>query len=301
MISPAEAAQLANLELIAREIVEGFLVGLHRSPYQGFSVEFSEYRPYQPGESLDKIDWRVFARTERLYSRRYEEETNLQAYLLIDVSGSMRYPPKAPYKKLDYALFLGAALAYLMVQQRDAVGLYLFDERVRAALPARSRRTWLRRLFLEMEPFRGSAPAPLGSQIPLALHAIAEKLKRRSLVILLSDGFVLPESQADFQQALARLRFAGHEVLFLRIWDEKTEKDFQLPLEPLRLVDIETRREVKIHPLEMQATYRAHFAQWEARLQRFCLRNRIDWVAIDMEESFFTPLKYYLLKRQRLS
>lgn len=300
MIGPAEAAQLATLELIAREIVEGFLVGLHRSPYQGFSVEFSEYRPYQPGESLDKIDWRVFARTERLYSRRYEEETNLQAYLLVDMSGSMRYPPKAPYKKLDYALFLAAALAYLMVQQRDAVGLYLFDEAVRTALPARSRRTWLRRLFLEMEPLRNADPTPLGSQIPLALHAIAERLKRRSLIVLLSDGFVLPESQAAFQQALARLRFAGHEVLFIRIWDEKSEKYFQLPLEPLRLVDIETQREVKIHPLEMQSTYRAHFAQWEAQLQRFCMRHRIDWIAIDREASFFAPLKHYLLKRQRL-
>lgn len=212
----------------------------------------------------------------------------------------MRYPRKAPYKKLDYALFVAAALAYLMIQQRDAVGLYLFDESVRMALPARSRRSWLRRLFLAMEPYRDAAPAPLGSQLALALHAVAERLKRRSLLVLLSDGFVLPEAQAAFQQALARLRFAGHEVLFIRIWDEKTEKNFQLPLEPLRLVDIETRREVKIHPLEMQSTYQAHFAQWEAQLQRFCMRHRIDWVAVDMEESFFAPLKRYLLKRQRL-
>jgi uncharacterized protein (DUF58 family) len=300
VIRPEEVAALANLELIARQIVEGFLVGLHRSPYQGFSVDFSEYRPYQPGESLDKIDWRVFARTERLYTRRYEEETNLQAYLLIDISGSMRYPLRVTPTKLDYALFLGAALAYLLIQQRDAVGLYLFDEEIRAYLPARSRRSWLRRLFLTLEPLRGGPPMPARTHIAKALHTIAQRLMRRSLILLLSDGFVLPEEERPFQQALARLRHAGHEVLFLRIWDEATERRFELPLEPLRLIDIETRREVKIHPLEMQALYQQHFSAWAQRLYRFCQLHRIDWVEVDRAGSFFEPLRRYLLKRQHL-
>nr|BAL57829.1 hypothetical conserved protein [uncultured Bacteroidetes bacterium] len=298
MIKPEEAAQLANLELIAREIVEGFLVGLHRSPYQGFSVEFSEYRPHQPGESLQTVDWRVYARTEKLYVRRYEEETNLQAYLLIDSSGSMRYPLRSPYTKLDYALFLAAAVAYLMIQQRDAVGVHVFDDQVRASLPPRSRRSWLRRLFQALEPYRSAPPAPHLTLLPQTLETFAERLKRRSLLLLFSDGFT-PE-EAPFLKALARLRLAGHEVIFFRIWDEPTEKYFRLPLEPLRLIDIETRREVKIHPVELQALYQDHFLRWEARLRTFCLKHRIDWVEVNVREDFFSPLKRYLLKRQRL-
>ncbi|MCX7764094.1 MAG: DUF58 domain-containing protein [Bacteroidia bacterium] len=300
MIRPEQAAQLENLELIARQIVEGFLVGLHRSPYQGFSVDFSEYRPHQPGESMEKVDWRVYARTERLYTRRYEEETNLRAYLLLDTSGSMRYPQKAPYTKLDYALFLGAALAYLLIQQRDAVGLYAFDERIHIYLPARARRTWLRRLFMELEPLRGAAPAARLTLLPQTLHTVAERLRRRSLILLLSDGFVSPGQEEDFMRALARLRYSGHEVLFFRIWDERTEKRFELPLEPLRLIDIESRREVKVHPLEMQALYQSHFQRWEARLKSFCRQQRIDWVEIDTTQDFFEPLRRYLLKRQRI-
>jgi len=300
VIRPEEAAKLANLELIARQIVEGFLVGLHRSPYQGFSEDFSEYRPHQPGEGMEKIDWRVFARSERLYTRRYEEETNLRAYLLVDTSGSMRYPLKATYTKLDYALFLGAALGYLLIQQRDAVGLFMFDEKLHTYLPARARRTWLRRIFMELEPLRGAPPAPRLTLLPQMLHMVADRLQRRSLIILLSDGFVPPESEEAFLQGLARLRHSGHEVLFMRIWDEKTEKRFELPLEPLRLIDIESRREVKVHPLEMQALYQTHFQLWERRLKAFCTRQRIDWVEVDMAGDFFEPLRRYLLKRTRL-
>ncbi|MCS6894908.1 MAG: DUF58 domain-containing protein [Bacteroidia bacterium] len=301
MIRPEQAAQLANLEIVARQIVEGFLVGLHRSPYQGFSVEFSEYRPYQQGEGLDKVDWRVFARSERLYTRRYEEETNLQAYLLIDTSGSMHYPLKSPYTKLDYALFLGAALAYLLIQQRDAVGLYVFDENIQYVLPARARRTWLRRILLELESLRKRISGGRLTMLPQVMGVVAERLRRRSLILLLSDGFVLPENEGAFMRGLARLRHDGHEVIFFRIWDEKTERRFELPLEPLRLIDIESRREVKIHPLEMQLLYQSHFQTWENRLKTFCIRQRIDWVEVDLASDFFEPLRRYLLKRQRMS
>ncbi|MEN3040304.1 MAG: DUF58 domain-containing protein [Bacteroidia bacterium] len=300
MIRPEQAAQLANLEIIARQIVEGFLVGLHRSPYQGFSVEFSEYRPYQPGEGLEKIDWRVFARSEKLYTRRYQEETNLRAYLLIDTSSSMNYPPKAPYTKLDYALFLGAALAYLLIQQRDAVGLYVFDETIHQLLPARARQTWLRKVLLELESLRRKKGEGHLTRLPQALKVVAERLRRRSLVLILSDGFVLPEAEEAFMRSLARLRYEGHEVIFFRIWDERTEKRFELPLEPLRLIDLESRREVKIHPLEMQALYQMHFQRWEYRLKSFCIGHRIDWVEVDMGSDFFEPLRRYLLKRQKL-
>ncbi|MDW8058193.1 MAG: DUF58 domain-containing protein, partial [Bacteroidia bacterium] len=198
------------------------------------------------------------------------------------------------------ALFLGAALAYLLIQQRDAVGLYAFDERIHIYLPARARRTWLRRLFMELEPLRGAAPAARLTLLPQTLHTVAERLRRRSLILLLSDGFVSPGQEEDFMRALARLRYSGHEVLFFRIWDERTEKRFELPLEPLRLIDIESRREVKVHPLEMQALYQSHFQRWEARLKSFCRQQRIDWVEIDTTQDFFEPLRRYLLKRQRI-
>jgi uncharacterized protein (DUF58 family) len=300
MINPAEVARLRNLELIARHLVEGFLVGLHRSPFQGFSVEFSEYRPYQPGHSLDQIDWRVFGRTNRLYVRRYEEETNLQAYLLIDVSGSMRYPVDATHTKLDYALFLVAALAYLLIQQRDAVGLYVYAERIREHLPARSRSTWLRRLFQVLEPYRGASPEKAPTLLPETLHTIAERLRRRSLIILLSDFFFAEHEPDAFLKALARLHYSGHEVLAFRIWDEKTEKYFELPLEPLRLVDAETPREIKAHPVELISLYRTYMSAYDEKLKRFCQGLRMDYVPIDRESSFFGPLYQYLLKRSRL-
>lgn len=300
MISPAEAARLKNLELIARTIVEGFLVGLHRSPFQGFSVEFSEYRPYQPGHSLDQIDWRVFARTNRLYVRRYEEETNLQAYLLIDTSGSMRYPTTSTPKKLDYALFLSVALAYLLIQQRDAVGLYLFDERIRQYLPARSRQTWLRRLFQTLETYRNASPEKAPTLLPQALHQIADRLKRRSLLILLSDFFLSEEDPEALLQAIARLRLAGHDLLLIRIWDEKTEKYFQLPTEPLHLLSAEDAHQVKIHPIEIATLYQTYINTYEEKLRRSCLGLKIDYLSIDLGTSFFVPLYQYLLKRARL-
>ncbi len=300
MISPAEAARLKNLEIIARTIVEGFLVGLHRSPFQGFSVEFSEYRPYQPGHSLDQIDWRVFARTNRLYVRRYEEETNLQAYLLIDLSGSMRYPAASPLKKLDYALLLAAALAYLLIHQRDAVGLYLFDEKIRHYLPARARYTWLRRIFQTLEPYRGAAPEKAPTLLPQTLHQVADRLKRRSFLILLSDFFVADDTPEPLLKAITRLHHAGHEILLIRIWDETTEKHFQLPIEPLHLLNAEDSHEVKIHPIELASLYQSYITAYEEKLRRFCLGLKIDYVPIDLATSFFVPLYQYLLKRSRL-
>ncbi len=300
MISPAEAARLKNLELIARTVVEGFLVGLHRSPFQGFSIEFSEYRPYQPGHSLDQIDWRVFARTNRLYVRQYEEETNLQAYLFVDISGSMRYPVQAPLKKLDYALFLSAALAYLLIHQRDAVGLYLFDEKIRHYLPARARYTWLRRIFQVLEPYRGASSERAPTLLPQTLHHIAERLKRRSFILLLSDFFLAEESPEPLLKAIARLRHSGHELLLIRIWDETTEKHFQLPIEPLQLLNAEEPHEVKIHPIELAALYQNYITDYEEKLRRFCLGLKIDYLPIDLATSFFVPLYQYLIKRSRL-
>ncbi|MCS6789690.1 MAG: DUF58 domain-containing protein [Bacteroidia bacterium] len=300
MISPEQVQQLRHLELIARAIVEGFLVGLHRSPYQGFSVEFSEYYPYQAGDGLEKVDWKVFARTERLYVRRYEEETNLRAYLLLDISGSMRYPRSRSYTKLDYGVFLAAALAYLMIQQKDGVGLYAFAEDISMYLPARARQSWLPKIFVALEEYRNAPSQPLRTLLPDVLHRIAERLKRRSLLLLLSDGFVEPDQEEAFQRALAALRLRGHEVLFLRIWDEATEALFQLPLEPLRLIDAETRRQVKVQPLELQALYIEYFYHWQRRLKHFCYQYQIDWVEVDIRGGFFEPLRRYLLKRQRM-
>lgn len=300
MISPQAAAQLQNLELIARQIVEGFLAGLHRSPYQGLSVEFSEYLPYQPGHSLDQIDWRVFARTDRLYIRRYEAETNLQAYLLLDTSGSMRYPTQTRPHKLDYALFLAAALAHLLITQRDAVGLYLLADQIQTYLPARARHSWLRRIFLALEPLRGAPPASLSTQLPHLLHNVVERLRRRSLILLFSDLLLDEGGLEPFFKGLAHLRHQGHEVIVFRIWHEKTESAFALPTEPLQLISLESGKALKVHPIDLIALYQAHMSQYESQLKRFCQRLQIDYVTVDLEEPFFKPLYTYLLKRARL-
>jgi uncharacterized protein (DUF58 family) len=300
-LDPVVVSKLKNIEIKARLIVEGFLTGLHRSPYHGFSVEFAEHRPYNPGESLRNVDWKVLGKTDRLFSKKYEEETNLRCHVVLDVSDSMRYPLKAEVNKLEYGAYLAASLSYLMVQQRDAAGLLLFDDAVRQSFPPRAKRSLLVPSFLALEQLVQQAHQfSRRTATAHVLHQVAQQIGRRGVVVLISDLFT---PTADFDRmfsALQHLRHANHEVLVFQLLDRATEARFEFPNQPLILQDLETGEEIRVQPEQVRETYTQRLAAYEDRFRRRCRELKIDFVEVDIATPFDQVLVQYLQKRQRL-
>src|SRR3989339_1084329 len=201
-LQPQVVAQLANMELRARLVVEGFITGLHKSPYHGFSVEVTEHRPYMPGDEIKHIDWKAYGKTDRYYIKEFEEETNLKSYIILDASSSMEYGSPGQLKKIEYASYVAAALGYLMVEQRDAVGLTIYDEQVRAMLPPRAAKLYLQQVLRELENLKTGNKTGTAA----ALHQVAERIKRRGLVVVLSDLFDNPQEGVT---ALKHFRHKG--------------------------------------------------------------------------------------------
>lgn len=294
LLKPETLARLRGLDLKARLVVEGFLEGLHRSPYKGFSVEFSEYRSYIPGDEPRRIDWKVYAKTDRFYVKEYQEETNLRAMLLVDSSGSMAYRSgsvTSALSKLDYATTLAAALAYLLIKQKDAVGLATFDTRIRSYIPPRSSRNYLQLLLARLENLTAGGETNLAE----SLHSLAERLRKRGLVILFSDLFDDPDRVLF---ALRHFRHRKHEVILFHILDPMEESfDFS---SPTRLVDMETRKEASLDPRLVRAEYRKALEDYRFRLRSTCSEHRIDYNPILTDQSFEYALFRYLEKRRRL-
>jgi len=289
-LRPDVVSRLANMELRARLIVEGFIAGLHRSPYHGFSVEFAEYRQYNAGEATRNVDWKIYAKTDRYYVKVFEDETNLRATLLLDRSASMDYG-SGEVSKLRYAKLLGAALAYLMITQRDAVGLVVFDDRIRAFLPHRSVRKHLLYLLGELE---GVEPGEKTS-ISNALHEMAERVKRRGLIILFSD---LLDNPLEVMEGLKHFRHRGHEVVVFHILDA-TELTLDFPGE-IQFVDKETGERLRTRPWFLGGEYRKNVKGWISGLERECKENAIDYNLVTTETPFDQALVSYLNKRRRL-
>lgn len=290
LLKPETLARLRGLDLKARLVVEGFLEGLHRSPYKGFSVEFSEYRPYIPGDEPRRIDWKVYAKRDRFYVKEYQEETNLRAMLLVDSSRSMTYSSTA-LSKLDYAVTLAAALTFLLIKQKDAVGLATFDTQIREYVPARSSNKHLQLLLAKLENL------PSGGETSLAksLHGLAERTRKRGLVIIFSDLFDDPD---EVLLSLRHFRHRKHEVILFHILDPKEESfDFQLPL---RLVDMETRKEASLDPRLVRAEYRKALEGYKRSLRQTCSEHHIDYNPILTNQSLEHALFRYLEKRRRL-
>ena len=288
-LKPEVVRQVARLDLRARFIVEGFLAGLHDSPYHGFSVEFSEHRRYVPGDDLRLIDWTVYAKTDKFYIKKYEAETNLQAHLLVDMSASMDYSYRGGMTKLDYAVCLAASLAYMMINQQDAVGLITFDERLRAYLPPHSRRSQLTNILTEL-----TRTAPRGrTGLADVLNEAAQLIRRRGLVILFSDLLTDPE---PVYQGLHHLRFRGHDVILFHILDE-AEADF--PFEgPVRFEEVETGQRLVVDPLSVRAGYLAELARFIEGFRTTCHRARIDYVQVDTSLTFDKALMSFLAARK---
>jgi len=291
-LDPAVVARLGALDVRARLVVEGFIAGMHRSPFHGFSVEFAEHRPYMPGDPLKNIDWKVWARSDRYLVKQYTEETNLRCHLMLDLSGSMGFrSERASMSKIEYAKSLAAALAYLMLHQQDAVGAMLFGESPVAYLPARAVRSHLDVLLKTLaahEPEGGTRLAP-------ALHELAERIKRRGLVILCSDLMDKPE---EVLSGLQHFRHRHHEVVVFHILDPD-EVDFPYT-DTATFVDMEQGHRLTTEPWEIARRYREKLAAWIDFYRRNCRERLIDYVPLDTRTPFDRALLAYLEKRARL-
>jgi uncharacterized protein (DUF58 family) len=292
MLDPAVVASLAHLDVRARLVVEGFIAGMHRSPFHGFSVEFAEHRPYMPGDPLKNLDWKVWARSDRLLVKQYTEETNLRCHLLLDLSGSMGFKSsRAVMSKLEYAQSLSAALAYLMLQQQDAVGALLFADRPLRYIPARATRSHLDVLLKAVGEAKPMGKTRLGP----ALHELAERIKRRGLIVLCSD---LMDTPADVLLGLQHFRHRHHEVVVFHVLDP-AEVDFPYT-DTATFVDLESGDRLTTEPWEIAKRYRERLTAWTEHYRRACRENLIDYVQIDTRTPFDQALLAYLEKRARL-
>lgn len=296
-LSPIHAYD--NLELRARGLVEGFITGLHKSPYHGFSVEFAEHKAYNPGESLRHIDWKLYARTDRLYSRRYEEETNLRAVLALDVSGSM-YFPRPGHDKLKFGVLASACLAWMLHRQRDAVGLAVFDEVLREQTRIRSTAQHVQGLFSILERY-AEAPAPASGKTDVAapLHTLADTLGQRALVVVFSDMLQTEHQDAVFS-ALQHLRHNKHEVMVFHTLYAPLELKLDLPDRPTRLVDAESGQTIDVDPYQIRSQYQEAVSEARHQLRLRCAQNRIDFIEADVEKGVNPILQAYLAKRARM-
>ncbi|QNH63548.1 DUF58 domain-containing protein [Hymenobacter sediminicola] len=298
----AAVRSFENLEFLARQLVEGFITGLHQSPYHGFSVEFSEHRLYNPGESTRHLDWKVFARTDKLFVKRYEEETNLRCHLLLDVSPSMYYPEPG-HDKLRFAVLCAAALTTLLQKQRDAVGLVTFSSQVELQTPVRSTSTHRHTLLLALQQLleRPASTTHTSTDVSGVIHTIAQQIPKRSLVVLFSDMLGrAPEEQTGTLAALQHLRHQHHEVLLFHIMDRSTESNFDFQDRPYLFEDIETGETVKLQPSQVREQYRAAMQAYEHELALRCGQYKIDFVPVDIREPFDKVLYAYMVKRGKV-
>lgn len=299
--------QLSRLEFLAKQAVEGFITGLHKSPFHGFSVEFAEHRLYNTGESTRHIDWKLYARTEKLFTKRYEEETNLRCQLVIDHSSSMYYPGPVSvesdaFNKLKFSVYAAAALLELFKKQRDAVGLSLFADTLDLHTQTRSNAQHQRYLYAQLEELLNTAGEQQQQRTLAveALHAIADQVHRRSLVVIFSDMFDLGERSDALFAALQHLRHNKHEVILFHVVDKKTELDFEFDNRPYTFVDLETGQQVKANPADIRENYLAQMTKFYGDLKIRCGQYGVDFVEADIAGGVNPILLQYLIKRQKL-
>ncbi len=308
LLSPAELAQIESFELRARAVVEGFITGLHKSPFHGFSVEFAEHRAYNPGDPLRHVDWKVYGRSDRLVTKRYEEETNLRHYVVLDTSASMRYAGAAGISKLAYGATLAGALHVLMARQRDATGLVAFDRTLHTLVPPKSTRGHVRTLLARLATIAEGDEAGSETNAATALHQVAERIPRRSLVVLISDlfdtstgdGAATDADPDETVRALRHLRHRGHEVVVLHVLDDATERRFDVPDRPVRIKDLETGQERTLQPAQVREGYRAAADAFLDNLARACRQSGVDYQPLDTARPYDQALRAYLDKRRRL-
>lgn len=292
-----------RLEFLASQVVEGFITGLHKSPFHGFSVEFAEHRLYNTGESTRHIDWKLYARTEKLFVKRYEEETNLRCQMVLDRSSSMYYPQdKKKINKLEFSVLCAASLIQLLRRQRDAVGLSLFNDRVEQHTRAQSNSMHHRFLMNEMERILHSydKSSPRKTSAAESLHEIADRCPRRSLVVIFSDMFDSTADNEELFGALQHLRHNKHEVVLFHVTDRSSELELDLGNQPYDFEDMETGEKVRLNPIHVQKAYKKELEAFYADLKLRCGQYRIDFVEADIAGGFEPVLIQFLVKRQKM-
>ncbi|MFH2143139.1 MAG: DUF58 domain-containing protein [Bacteroidota bacterium] len=298
-----ELQQFTNLDFVAKQVVEGFITGMHRSPFHGFSVEFAEHRAYNTGESIRHIDWKLYGRTEKLFVKRFEEETNLRSRIIIDTSSSMYYPykEKGINNKLFFSVYCAASLIFLLRKQRDAVGISLFSDKVDVHTQIRLSTLHAQLMFAKLEELLHPDKEMLNRSTNAAenLHYIAENTHKRSLVIIFSDMFDQGNHEELFS-ALQHLRYKKHEVILFHVTDKKHEEQFDFQNRPYKFIDMETSEIMKVNPAEIREKYKELVTRYFEELKLRCTQFEIDFVESDINEDFSKVLMAYLIKRRRL-
>lgn len=304
LLTPELLNRLTPLEIKARQIVEGFISGLHKSPFFGFSVEFAEHRPYHPGDDLKHMDWKVYGKTERFFVKQYEEETNLRCYMLLDVSSSMQFRYFADWSKLRYAVHLGAAMAYMLHRQRDGCGLAAFDRGMGELLPAKSSYPHLLRLFKNLDEILDKYDTDTSDQRQTAsadaIHQLAERIKKRSLVVILTDLFENVQKHNELVSALKHLRHNKHEVVLFHLLEKQSERDLDFPDGRFVFRDMETGSNMDVIPGQIRRDYQKRMEQYTRDFRITCSEANISYEEVNTQDPFDYALLAFLTKRRRL-
>ena len=301
MIDYKKAREFGTLELLAKQVVEGFITGLHQSPFHGFSVEFAEHRLYNSGESIKHLDWKLLARTDKLFIKRYEEETNLRCHILIDASSSMMYPVDQPYNKLTYSLDSAAALVFLMRKQRDAFGLSLFSDDLEFHAPAKSSLTHQQFILSSLEQILEKKKNNNKNQktdLAKMLNRLANKIHKRSLVFIFSD-FMAIKNPVEFANSIKHLRHHLHEIVVFDVSHNELENNLNLQSKYYNVVDIETGESVKMHPKQIKERYVNERKTRLNQIHNLLKRQKVDLVNADIEAGFDQILMEYIIKRKK--
>lgn len=305
-INRQELQQYGHLELMARQVVEGFITGLHKSPFHGFSVEFAEYRQYNQGEAIRYIDWRLYGKTDKLFVKRFEEETNLRCQIVIDRSASMYFPLDAKSKnvdsKLSFSAKAAASLVYMLNKQRDATGLSVFSDDLEIQTPARSAGVHMAMLYAELEKMMDT-PWDQKQGVTNAaksLHIIAEAVHKRSLVVIFSDMFDNGTDTDQIFSALQHLKHNKHEVILFHVTDKEKELNFDYDNRPYKFVDMESGEEIKLQPQQVKEKYLQHIQEFTQELKLRCAQYHIDFVEADINKGYSQILLPYLMKRTNM-
>lgn len=299
-ISLENLPEIPSLDLLAKQLVEGFITGMHKSPFHGFSVEFAEHRLYNTGESTRHIDWKVYAKTDRLYTKRYDEETNLRAYILLDNSSSMYYPTQNN-GKIRFSILAASTLAYLLQRQRDAVGLISFSDKIDVFTEAKSTRTHLQNIFVHLQNILQQDQQHKTTEISQSLHIVAEKIHKRSLVIIFSDLMTKPEQLEDFFKSIQHIKHRKHEVLFFQVNEPSTELDFELEDRPYVIEDLESGQKMKLNPSQIKETYHKKVDDYYKQIALKCHQYKVDLTRVNINDNIQKVLAEFLIKRNKMN
>ena len=291
-LKPSIVSKLKTMDLRARLVVEGFIAGLHKSPYHGFSVEFSEHRPYMQGDSLKNVDWKVYAKSEKFVIKQFEEETNLLCHIFVDISKSMNFKSEGKISKLEYAITLAASLAYLMINQQDAVGLAVYSDKIHDYLPPKANRVYLKNILTSLNSIKSAGATSTAE----SLDSIAEKIKKRGLAIIISDFFDDPDS---ILSALKHFHYKKNEVIVFQILDP-IEKNFGFDRDAI-FVDLETEEQLTTQPHQIRQAYKSAMNEYLAKLKSGCLNYGIEYNLIETDKPFDKALLNYFTKRSKLN